>query len=143
MGGPTQNPGSDAGVHPYPGGGGGIYGPGHGVQRVVVSQRKTKTKDLYGRNRSSVFRRKCAELKAKPEGRICVLCQGEIDVSMPPQMYNDPGYWTAQHDPPLSAGGDLIKDLIGGAHRGCNSAEGRAMQLQRADGWIHETSRQW
>jgi hypothetical protein len=108
----------------------------------------TKTKDPYGRNTSTVYRRKIKELKESAIGHICVICVDEgrdpfINVSLPPSEANSPEYWTAEHDPPLSEGGDLIKDIRGPAHRRCNSFLGRQLQLATAIGGAIERSRDW
>jgi hypothetical protein len=102
-----------------------------------------KTKDPYGRNTSTVYRRKCHKLKFGPNGSVCFRgCGVAIDVNLPATEANSPWYWTGEHDPPLSEGGDLVKDLVGGSHRKCNSRYGRQMQMA-AQATNIERSREW
>ena len=112
---------------------------------MEVKTRLKRDNPYRGRAGAPIYQRRAAELKASPEGRICVVCGGEIDTSMPPEMQTDPGYSTVQHYPPLSVGGDLLESMAGAAHRGCNLAEDRAMQLSRdrlgGSEIVHETSR--
>jgi hypothetical protein len=103
----------------------------------------TKTKDPYGRNTSTVYRRKIKALKESAQGAICCRCGGEIDRSLPPTEANSPEYWTADHEPSLVEGGDLIKDIKGPAHRRCNSQFGRALQLTLQAAGTVELSRAW
>ena len=109
----------------------------------------TKTKDPYGRTTSTVFRRKCKELKQSAKGGVCCICGKNIDRSLPvsyahSNVYAEwAAYWSVEHEPALSEGGDLIKDIKGPAHQGCNSDLGRVLQAaQIADGVI-ERSRDW
>ena len=104
-----------------------------------------KAKDPYGRNTSTVFRRKCKELKQSAQGSVCCICFEFIDRSLPPELSNTPDYWTVEHDPPLSQGGHLIKDIKGPAHRRCNSVLGRQLQLANTVATIGDdpASREW
>lgn len=84
-----------------------------------------------GNRESAAYQRKARELKGSPEGGVCWICGREIDRGLPPDQNWRPEAWTADHDPPLAQGGSLLVGLRP-AHRGCNSAKGRAMQLEPA-----------
>lgn len=109
---------------------GGPYGakqsPYEPVRRKV--KQRLRENPYRGRRDAAAYQRKARDLKASPEGGFCWICGGEIDRSLPPEMSNDPAYFTVDHDPPLAAGGSLLQGLKP-AHKGCNSAKGRAMQL--------------
>jgi 5-methylcytosine-specific restriction endonuclease McrA len=106
-----------------------------GAEAVAVRAEPRKSKQRLrenpyrGRRGSAAYQRKARELKASPDGGVCWICGTEIDRTMAPELAQDPGYWTADHDPPLSRGGSLLVGLKP-AHRGCNSAKGRAMQFE-------------
>ena len=106
----------------------------------------TKTKDPYGRNTSTVYRRKCRELKNSAKGKVCCICNRAIDTSLPPEAAHDPvlwaEYWSAEHDPPLSQGGKLL-NIKGPAHQGCNSDLGRRLQAATATIGVIEHSVSW
>lgn len=108
--------------------GGRVYGPGH-FNPPEPERRDRKVRNPYrGTSEARIYQRMVRELKDSPEGGVCWICGDEIDRSLPPWMSNDPAYWTADHDPPLAEGGSILEGLKP-AHKGCNSSEGRRMQL--------------
>lgn len=110
---------------------GGIYGPKPPMYERPPRMVKQRLREnpYRGRRDAAAYQRKARELKASPEGGVCWICGAEIDRTLPPEMAQDPSYWTADHDPPLVRGGSLLLGLKP-AHRGCNSAKGRALQFE-------------
>lgn len=88
--------------------------------------------ELAGRDGAAYVRAR--DRLRKTADPVCWICHREIDLFLD---WRHPMSWTADHEVPLSKGGDIL-GVLHPAHRSCNSRRGNGPRLN-----VPPPSRDW